>query len=244
MSGARLAQKSSIFICACSGGGKATVAPISRRGHTPSSPAKGRHACRHPHSSGLEWGLWAPEAPGIPTLLSRMGPARVRQPGGHHLDNPGLPCDPTSLPPGDPNIRQLHKEKPTVGPALGHSRSPWPVRGQGSPGTHRTGAAHTGPEGCWAKATPHVRWAWSSTPVLRGRQPSACLCHSLATSWCPRALSLCGRAALCLVASPPHGPALPVSLTCHDLNSPNGFSPGPFSVSSCLSRVIPEWQLR
>lgn len=36
MSGARLAQKSSMFICACSGGGKATVAPISRRGHTPS----------------------------------------------------------------------------------------------------------------------------------------------------------------------------------------------------------------
>ena len=84
------------------------------------TPAEGRRACRHPHSSGLEWGLWAPEAPGVPALLSRKGPARVRQPGGHHLDSPGLPCDPTSLRPGDPNIRQLHKEKPAAGPASGH----------------------------------------------------------------------------------------------------------------------------
>lgn len=38
------------------------------------------------------------------------------------------------------------------------------------------GCTHS-PEGCWAKATPHVRWAWSSTPVL----------HLLV----PRALSLC-----------------------------------------------------
>ena len=64
VSGACLAQKSSIFIQACS------VAPISRRGHTSSSPAKGRRACRHPHSSGLEQRLWVPEAPGVPALLS------------------------------------------------------------------------------------------------------------------------------------------------------------------------------
>lgn len=186
MSGARLAQKSSIFICACSGGGKATVARISRRGHTPSSPAKGRRACRHPHSSGLEWGLWAPEAPGVPALLSRKGPARVRQPGGHHLDNPGLPCDPTSLPPGDPNIRQLHKEKPTVGPALGHSRSPWPVRGQGSPGTHRTGGCTHRPGGLLGQGHPtcplgmelHSSAAWPTAVRL----PVSLLGHLLVPS--------------------------------------------------------------
>ena len=118
------------------------MAPISRRGHTSLSPAKGRHACRHPHSSGLERGLWAPEAPGVPALLSSKGPARARQPGRHHLDSPGLPCDPTSLRPGLPSTRQLHKEKPTVVPALGHPRSPWPVYGQGSPGTQDR-ALHT-----------------------------------------------------------------------------------------------------
>ena len=104
------------------------------------------------------------------------------------------------------------------------------------------GCTHS-PEGCWAKATPHVRWAWSSTPVLRGRRPSACLCHSWPPPDASGPFPLRG-AAVCLVASPPNGPALPVSLTCHDPNSPNGFSLGPFSVSSCLSRVIPEWQLR
>ena len=34
-----------------------------------------------------------------------------------------------------------------------------------------------------------------------------------------------------------------VTLTCRDPNSPNGFSLGPFSVSSCLSRILPAWQL-
>ena len=82
-----------IFIQACSGGGP---------------PAKGRRACRHSHSSGLEQGLWVPEAPGVAALLSRKGPTRARQPGRHHLDSPGLPCDPPSLCPGDPNTRQLH----------------------------------------------------------------------------------------------------------------------------------------
>ena len=55
-----------IFIQACSGGGP---------------PAKGRRACRHSHSSGLEQGLWVPEAPGVAALLSRKGPTRARLPG-------------------------------------------------------------------------------------------------------------------------------------------------------------------
>lgn len=163
-----------------------SVAPISRRGHTSLSPAKGRHACRHPHSSGLERGLWAPEAPGVPALLSSKGPARARQPGRHHLDSPGLPCDPTSLRPGDPNTRQLHKEKPTVVPALGHAGSPWPVYGQGSPGTHRTGHCTHRPGGLLGQGHPtcplgmelHSSSAWMTAMSL----PMSLLGHLLVPS--------------------------------------------------------------
>ena len=97
-----------------------SVAPISRRGHTSSSPAKGRRACRHPHSSGLERGLWAPEAPGVPALLSRKGPARARQPGHHHLDSPGLPCDhPPHSAPRRPQYQTVAQREAYNGPSLG-----------------------------------------------------------------------------------------------------------------------------
>ena len=93
-----------IFIQACSGGGP---------------PAKGRRACRHSHSSGLEQGLWVPEAPGVAALLSRKGPTRARQPGRHHLDSPGLPCDPPLSVPRRPQYQTVALREAYSEPSLG-----------------------------------------------------------------------------------------------------------------------------
>ena len=123
-------------------------------------PAKGQRACRHPHSSGLEQGLWAPEAPGVPALLSRKGPARARQPGHHHLDSPGLPCDPppplcsqeTPIP-DSCTKRSLQWAQPWVTQGL-----PGPSMDRALQGLTGQGAAHTGPEGDWAEVASGVHW--------------------------------------------------------------------------------------
>ena len=214
MSGAFLAQRSNIFIWTCVQG-EATVWPPSRGVAThPTSLTKGT-ACLPAPSQVRSRG----RDPGpqrflkfLP-LLSGKGPARARQPGGQHLDSRGLPCDPISLRPGDPNTildQTVAQRKAYSEHGLGSTEGPpgLSVDRALQGGTHRTGQLHTqarraagprpphAPTRCGAPLQCRVDDSRPPAPVAPRPPPGALT-----------GLSLCGGAAVCLVALRPHGPA-------------------------------------
>lgn len=226
------ALKSSIFIQACSGEGRPQCGPHLQAWPHILVPCKRTACLPAPSQLRSRVGTGAPEAPGVSTcFLERVLPEPGSL-GATTLTVQGCPvtqtlCAQETPIPDSCTKRSLQWSQPWVTQGLlacsmglqGHT-------GQGSASTQARRVAGPRP--------PHMS-AGHGAPLQFCMDDS----HEPAyvNSWPPPVPSgpfPSGEELCVLWSASPHGPALPVTLTCCDPNSPNGFPWAP-SVSAPVS---------